>query len=468
MSHARTGSLEPWIATMLVATAGIGAIVALSGWGMDAQAVALAGGAIIIIALAALAATGWVDGTTLVAISLPLPALYSTESIRIATAAPVTAAVIGAWLLTLGAAGRRVRTGRSPRSALALLFATFAVATVTAQHGLASVRETVNFALLLGFLFVAIDAFADRRALPRLVSVLVSVAALCGILAVLEAARILPGEFPRWDTSYNRAALGFGQPNGLGLFFAIMVPFAVHRFRIERDRVVRALYACAIACVSAGLVATFSRGSWLSILAGTAALFFTGDRRLVGRIWIGVLVTAIVVDVGTGGAIRDTITGTIGDWVIEQRAALMLAGILMFAAYPITGVGPGGYAESLDRFGPLLPQLWDYLPTPHNAYVQMAAEAGLLGLCAYITVLVLTLVLQIRRTRREDQDGAVTPEERNLNRALLWSFATACAAGMVVWPFAHGTGQAVMLVLAGIYATPQRPLLRTASPDDGD
>ena len=81
MSHARTGSLEPWIATMLVATAGIGAIVALSGWGMDAQAVALAGGAIIIIALAALAATGWVDGTTLVAISLPLPALYSTESI---------------------------------------------------------------------------------------------------------------------------------------------------------------------------------------------------------------------------------------------------------------------------------------------------------------------------------------------------------------------------------------------------
>jgi O-antigen ligase len=427
---------------------------------MDAQPVALAGGAIIIIGLAALAATGWIAGTTLVAISLPLPALYSTDSLRVATAAPVTAAVIGAWLLTLGAAGRHARTGRSPRNALALLFATFAVATVTAQHVLTSMRETVNFALLLGFLFVAIDAFTDRRALPRLVSVLVSIAALCGILAVLEAARVLPGEFPRWETSYNRAALGFGQPNGLGLFFAIMVPFAVHRFRIERDRVVRAMCAAAIVCVAAGLVATFSRGSWLSILAGTGALFFTGDRRLVGRIWIGVLITAIVVDVGTGGAIRDTITRTIGDWVIEQRAALMYAGILMFAAYPITGVGPGGYAESLDRFGPLLPQLWDYLPTPHNAYVQMAAEAGLLGLCAYIALLVITLMLQIRRTRREDSDAAVTAEERSLNRALLWSFATACAAGMVVWPFAHGTGQAVMLVLAGIYAAPLRPALR--------
>jgi O-antigen ligase len=277
------------------------------------------------------------------------------------------------------------------------------------------------------------------------------------VLAVLEAVRILPGEFPRWETNYNRAALGFGQPNGLGLFFAVTIPFAVHRFRIERDGLVRVLCGLAFVCLAAGLIATFSRGSWLAVLAGTGALFFTGDGRFLGRIWLGALVLVVVVDVVTGGAMRDTVTRTIGDWVIEQRAALMLAGVQMFFAYPLTGVGPGGYAESLDQFGPQLPQLWDYLPTPHNAYVQMAAEIGILGLLAFVLLLAVTLRMQVRRTRREDHDPSVTPAERSLNRALLWSFATACAVCMVVWPFAHGTGQAVMLVAAGIFARPRRP-----------
>jgi O-antigen ligase len=413
-------------------------------------------GTVALAALGALVATGWLSGVMLVALTVPLPALYDTESMRVAAVAPVTAVAVGAWLLALGVAGRTARLGRTPKNTLALLFATFVIATVTAQYALTSVRETINFAFLLGFLLMAADAFADRRALPQVVDLLVASAAVCGVLALLETVGILPAQFPRYNTNYNRAALGFGQPNALGLFMAMVLPFAVHRFRIERDRVYKTL--CALAClgVATGLIASFSRGSWLSVLAGTGALFFTGDGKLARRIWLSAILLVVVVDLASGGAMRDTAVRTIGDWVIEQRAALMLAGIAMFLAYPVTGVGPGGYAESLDRFGPQIPQLWDYLPTPHNAYVHMAAENGILGLIAFLVFIVITFRVQVRRTRRDDADAVVTREERSLNRALIWSFGTAVAAGMVVWPFAHGTGQALMLVTAGIYAMPRR------------
>ena len=58
-----------------------------------------------------------------------------------------------------------------------------------------------------------------------------------------------------------------------------------------------------------------------------------------------------VIDVGSGGLLTDTVIRTLDDWVIEQRAALMLAGVLMFLAHPLLGVGPGGYENELERFG---------------------------------------------------------------------------------------------------------------------
>lgn len=445
-------AIEAQLAAGLVLLAACGAAVSGFGVGVADLRIAGAGAAAVLAALFFLMAAGWIDPLLVVALSVPLPAFYSTPALRIATAAPVTAVAVAAWLMRRGLNDEPASFGRVPFRSLGALGAVLAVTTVTAQYPVTSVRETANFAVLFLMLLAATDLFRrNPRRLDHVLDALIAGAAVCGVLAVLETLTILPGKFPRFDTSYNRAALGFGQPNGLGLFLALTVPLAVHRLRTSSG-FTRMAAALALLSAAAGLIATFSRGSWLSLLAGTLPLAFTGDRRLLLRIWLAAALLAIAADLVSGGAMRETLERTIGDWVIEQRAVLVLAGVLMFFAYPLTGVGPGGYAESLDRFGPQIPQLWDYLPTPHNAYVQMAAETGLAGLLAFLAFMGVTLGIQIRRTKVEDRDGS--PDRAGLNRALLWSFATCCAAGMVVWPFAHGTGQAVMLVAAGIFAAP--------------
>jgi len=445
-------STESHLAVGLVLLAACGALIAAYGTAISDLRIAAIGGGATAAALFLLMAAGWIDPLLIVALSVPLPAFYSTSTLRIATVAPVTAVAAAAWLMRLGLADEPARFGRIPFRSIAALAAVLAVTTVTARYPLTSVRETANFVVLFLLLLVATDLFQrNGRTIDHVLNALVAGAAICGVLAILETLTILPGQFPRFDTSYNRAALGFGQPNGLGLFFALTVPLAVHRVRTSSGPA-RIAASFALMSAVAGLIATFSRGSWLSLLAGTLPLAFTGDRRLVLRIWLSAAVLAVAADLVSGGAMRDTVERTIGDWVIEQRAALVLAGVMMFLAYPLTGVGPGGYAGSLDQFGPQISQLWDYLPTPHNAYVQMAAETGIFGLIAFSLFLAVTLVVQIRRTRAED--SIVSADRASLNRALLWSFATCCAAGMVVWPFAHGTGQAVMLVAAGIFAVP--------------
>lgn len=445
---------SPLVALGLVALVGCSTVMLAAGIGAGDARLAIAGGAGIGAGLFLLVLADWVSGPALVVLSLPLPAVYSAGDLRIAAAAPVTAAVVLAWVYRLGVSRRRIDLGNLPVWSAVVLLAAFALATVTAQSVSDSVRELANFGLLMAFLGVATDELAhDRDRLRTTVGLMVAVGAATGVLAVLEMVGLIPGEFPRYDTAFNRAALGFGQPNALGLFLAVLVPLGVHYRAMARDPGERLTANVALALISGGLVASFSRGAWLAVLGGALVLLLTGERRFVARIWLGTLALAVVVDLVTGGAIRDTVTRTIGDWVIEQRAALMLAGVLMYLAHPVVGVGPGGYAVSLERFGAQIPQLWDYLPTPHNAYVQMAAETGTIGLMAFIVFLAAALFAQIRRVRADRADPGVPAEDASLRRALLWSLAVACAAGMVVWPFSHGTGQAVMLVAAAGFAS---------------
>jgi O-antigen ligase len=444
----------PLVALALVTLVGCSAVLLAAGVGAEDRALALGGAAGVGAGLFLLVLADWISGPALVLLSLPLPAIYSAGDLRIAAAAPVTAAVVLAWMFRLGVSRRPVAIGVLPVAAALLLMAALLLTTITAQSVPDSVRELANFGLLMCFLVVATDELAhDRERLRATIGLAVAIGAATGVLAVLEMVGVIPGEFPRYDTAFNRAALGFGQPNALGLFLAVLVPLGVHQRAMAKDLAERLAANAALVLIALGLVASFSRGAWLAVLGGAFALLLTGERRFVLRIWLGTLVLAFAVDVVTGGAIRDTVTRSIGDWVIEQRAALMLAGVLMFLAHPVVGVGPGGYAVSLERFGAQIPQLWDYLHTPHNAYVQMAAEAGIIGLIAFLVFLGASLLVQIRRVRLDRTDPAVPAGDASLRRALLWSFAVACAACMVVWPFSHGTGQAVMLIAAAGFAS---------------
>ncbi|HEX7049310.1 MAG TPA: O-antigen ligase family protein [Longimicrobiales bacterium] len=449
----RYARADVWLAVAATAAGGCGTVAALAGAAADNLQLAIAGGLAVGTALVLLVAAGWVDGLLAVLLSLPLPALYSTGHTRFTAAAPVTAAVVFAWSLHWGLSGRPFERGALPVRPTAMLLGALVVATIFAQHPGVSARELLNLAVLFAFLAAATDGFVHApERVERTARILAALCGACGALALLETIGILPGEFPRLGTPFNRAALGFGQPNSLGLFLAVLTPFTVHAYTTARSGTGRLLAAAAVGAATVGLVGTFSRGSWLSLLAGTAAPFLAGDRRFALRIWLVAAVAAVILDVVSGGALRATVQQTIGDWVIEQRAALMLAGVLMFLAHPVIGVGPGGFADELNRIGAQITWLWDYKPTPHNAYVQMAAEAGVIGLAAFLVFLLATAWRLLQAARRARHDPAMTPADVSLRRTLLWSFATACFTGFVAWPLAHGTGQAVLVVIAAGYA----------------
>jgi O-antigen ligase len=243
------------------------------------------------------------------------------------------------------------------------------------------------------------------------------------------------------------------------MYLALSLPFVVHVRQHSGAGVSRAMATAALGATVVGLICTFSRGSWLSVLAGTGVLLFVGERRFVLRVLGGALLAALMVDIGTGGAVRETVTGTLVDWSVAQRAALMLAGVQLFLENPILGAGPGAFAAELDRLGALVPTLWDMKATPHNAYIQVAAESGLVGLTVWIVLLAGLIRRGIRAVRHPVGDAP----QIDLRRAALWSLAIFCAEGMVEWPLSHGHAQIAVIAAALVCAAPIRRTTSTGA-----
>ena len=437
------------VAVGAVVVAGWGAALALAGASTSSLPLAVVGGAVIAAGIVLIMAAGLLDGPVLLALSLPLPAAYASETLRISAALLVTAVVVPAWLLRRTLEGRALAFGALPRRATALLGAAVLLATVFAQVRLPALRESITFALLFGVLLMTADEVAAQPGKARSIALaLGTAAAAAGVAAVLEAADVLPGRFTGSGSEFYRAALGFSGPTELGVYFALSLPFAVYVRTSARGRAGRMLGTASVACCVLGLAATFSRGSWLTVLAATATLGLIAGPRLMLRVWTAALMAVVAIDLASGGALRSRAARTLVDEIVIQRFALQYTGLLIFREYPVTGIGPGGFGEGLERFGPQVASLWDYAAAAHNFYIHMAAEAGAIGLAALLVffgAVLFVLVRGARRARAAASAGALSADQAALQRTLAWAFGTACIAGTFEWLFAHGLGQLIML-----------------------
>ena len=182
---------------------------------------------------------------------------------------------------------------------------------------------------------------------------------------------------------------------------------AIFNLRFSRLTGARLLALCAwllTALLLAGLLASFSRGAWLGALAGMAAMALAlgGRARLLALVALGAGVLALAL----GGAgllpvflaerLRSitsyllpfdaaAVAVTRANYALVERMAQIQAGWRMLLAHPLSGVGPGNFSSAYPSFavGP-----W-YVSRghAHNYYVHIAAEAGLLGLAAYLALI---------------------------------------------------------------------------------
>ena len=334
-----------------------------------------------------------------------------------------------AWLIRMAVRGQIVL----PHSLLTLpwliwLGVALLSWTVALSTG-AALAETAKWIEMLA-VYLLVIALVERRHLPWLLAAFLVAGAAQAVLGLVQfVARIGPEGFLIFDGTYMRAYGTFRQPNPYAGYLGLTLPLAFslslggldHWIQHHRGPVRPWLWMSAGAATLLMLAAAYasqSRGAWLGIALALVTVAVVRSRQaaawFAGLFAVGALVAALgsaqllpaavqqrLSDVLPVLQIPDIATAEVTDanFALIERLAHWQAALDMWRDAPWLGVGIGNYAAVYPAYA--VGRWRDPLGHAHNIYLNLGAETGLLGLCAYAAFWLSALWLTasvIRRT----------------------------------------------------------------------
>ena len=348
--------------------------------------------------LAALLGAGLVAATLAVAPALP----HAFETPKDA----IVCLAVGAGSLLAAMSGGRAMPRAIAAPLLAFLASGVAASAANGRWTHALVLDGVGALLLfLGAAALAVPSARERVARLLVVAACIE-ATIAAVQLVLGPAAIqLFGSAPRRAYAFGT----LGVPNWVGAFAAMALPPALLTpSRRRRDHFV-------VALLVVGLVVSGSRGAWLAAVGALGAVGMRGAGRtlVIGALAGAFVVVATGVELGHG-------PGSIGGRLLIWRATAA-----MVAAHPLLGVGPGGFAGAYPAAlhaamtadsGAAFPAT-SFVVHPHNLLLAITAERGVIGLVAFLWLVVALIRL---RRHREATDWTRTAAGGTLIAFLLY------------------------------------------------
>ncbi len=237
-------------------------------------------------------------------------------------------------------------------------------------------EKTVRFATLTGLaLFAPIVTVQSEKNILRLIITFIIVALLMVTLGQTT---------PEGLTAFGANHIATGRVIGLGFLGGLYFTLR-SQSRTLKNVVVRIIMLIVNIVLGYGVFYSGSRGVLVALLcalgtAGLIAFYFRKGRNLIltgGATVIAMIVTTTIfapdAALTMNKRIRNTVSGPI-DQTAHTRVIRAEAAIDMFQKNPFTGVGIGGFDQ---EFNPYQSERGDY---PHNLFLEVAAELGIVGL----------------------------------------------------------------------------------------
>jgi putative inorganic carbon (HCO3(-)) transporter len=353
----------------------------------------------------------------------------------------LVALVLAAWLMRM-VARREIRVRWPP---LTLPLAVFlgvlilsSLGTTSMQH---SLKEIVKWVEVLVLYVLVANEFEGRWTRVLVFAILGTgvLVALQGIYQFLfqvgPEGFILFGRFMRAYGTFEQpnpyaGYLGLTLPLAVGLVAAAVVPvgkdspsLSAHGAAASPPREREIWLVWSAGCgglMLVALVMSWSRGAWLGFAAAVGVMILAvvvrSGRAAVLGVVFAVLIAYLLIAGGIslippsivqrfsdfmpylGVADVRGVEITDANFAVLERMAHWQSALAMWTDHPWLGVGIGNYELAYSHYA--LPLWPDALGHAHNYYLNIAAEAGLLGLAAYLFLWGGALVVAWQAARR--------------------------------------------------------------------
>lgn len=382
---------------------------------------------------------------------------------------PVVAAVVGVLAMRFFVWGERP-TGWVPAAIAIGCVATAAmVSVVNAEYPASSFDQIIEFgksAVVFVLVVVLISSARDFRV------AIWSLIALGGLMASLSVFQYLTGSFDQsffglaqarymniaFDYNDFRITGPFGDPNFYGQALVPIFAIALERAWHESRTMPRVVAAIAASMSLLAIVFTLSRGALLAIVVVGVAAFFTLRPSVrataIGGLALAALIVLLPADYVTRATAlfsTDQSAELSTDPSVNQRTSILASGLLMFADYPVAGVGIGNFPDRyLEYAADVGIEQQRTKIEPHSFYVEIAAETGVVGLLAWGVVGVVGFET-VRSARRR----LAAAGETDLNQ-MVTAFAVGLVGFFTAALFLHlAYARYMWVLLAIVFALPK-------------
>lgn len=242
-----------------------------------------------------------------------------------------------------------------------------------------------------------ISTFSRREELQFMMIVVCAVLVLQGLLMIAvflirDDIRVGP-LFVRYDSHTTRVGGTLGSPNGAATYLVMLLPITVVGMAMFQQRWLKQLAAAAFVLGVVGLFLTQSRGGLIGFTISMVILSLMAAARgwmklkwplmiayvgMVPMVMLSPILFARFMEDDGGSA--------------ESRGPLAEIAMRMIADHWVFGIGANNFAIVKDYY--VTPEFADaWLSTVHNHFLRVWAEMGIIGLGAYLFLIITTLYI---------------------------------------------------------------------------
>ncbi len=213
----------------------------------------------------------------------------------------------------------------------------------------------------------------------------------------LSGESVLENSSGRWLRAYG----GFDHPNIFGAMMVLGVIFSVYLLiKKEQHKKWLNLNLSFLFIFILALFFSFSRGSWLALLAAGVVWILVEYRRAIFSarleflrrpLFWGILVLLLIFFAQYGNLVTTRVSGTdrLEIKSVAERVSYLQDTKNLLQQHWLLGVGPGNYVVAVSKINPAQP-FWYYQPV-HNFFLLLWSELGIFALFFYLGFLFFIL-----------------------------------------------------------------------------
>jgi putative inorganic carbon (HCO3(-)) transporter len=248
------------------------------------------------------------------------------------------------------------------------------VSTIFSSDKISSVKRTITVAGYF-IIFVGLSSFEDKNFVKKCLKIFVLLCVIHSVYAIVQYFTGI-GIVHKGYQKYSRVIGVVGHFNSLAGILGLVFPIVVSFFYfLKRKKVLNLVYSIILL---AGIVLTFTRGIWLGTFFAFLVLSFLFDKRLVFFILLFSILIFLIPQ--TKKRILSTFESrnqTTRIYFLKETPKLVLKQFIL-------GYGPDSFRKVFYEHYPDFPEQGHF--HPHNMYLHILFELGILGLLTFLVL----------------------------------------------------------------------------------